>query len=506
MSKPGSQTFKKVPWQIVGSTKFGRYPKISHEQTFNMIRADDFLVDYAGYKNILSLNPEGQGRGIYSSAPSEKVYAVIGDSIYAISVYATTKAGAKTYIRSRIGMIESFAGDVFIAENNTNQVAFCDQHKIYIYNYVAGTFTIPTLPDGVNPNYIAFQDERFIIADSNSSEWFLSALGDGTNWFPGASGEPQAGAIQTKPDLAQAVVPFPGRANLALVFGKTVTELWTDYGQQLFPYKKNTNINIDYGCLSAATIAAGDKFVIWLGSNEKSGPVIMYSEGGDATPISFDGLNFRFEQLKHPEQSSGFIVKISGKLFYQLTFYNVADNLSLLFDLESKEFYTLTDESWNYHVARRVAFFDNDYYFVSFNDGNLYLMSPELTSYDYGLFENSTPKVYEIPRARVCKNIREDSGVPFVINDGTFTIEQGEDDDALFPLETNYKPRMDISVSFDGSVNFSSYVPIDFNTSGNRVSRPIIWGLGYANDFVSQIRFWSFSRLAVTNGTLNIYT
>ena len=55
MSKPGSQNFKKISWQIVGSTKFGRYPKISHEQTFNMIRADDFLVDYAGYKNILSL-------------------------------------------------------------------------------------------------------------------------------------------------------------------------------------------------------------------------------------------------------------------------------------------------------------------------------------------------------------------------------------------------------------------------------------------------------------------
>lgn len=503
MSKPANQNWKEVPWEIVGSTKFGRYPKISREQTFNMIQADDFLVDYAGYKNTISLNPGQTGRGIYSSNRAGKLYAVIGDSIYSIGVYATTMTGQKTYTHSFIGNIQSFSGPVFIAENNTNQIAFCDTHKIYIYNYVAGTFNIPVLPEGFNPGYIAYQDGRFIAPDTKSALWILSALGDGEDWFPGPSGEVQAGEIETKPDLAQAVIPFPGRANLAMVFGNTVAEFWTDYGVQGFPYKKNTNINIDYGCLSAETIAAGDKFIIWLAANEKSGPVIMYSEGGDATPVSFDGLNFRFSELKHPEQSAGFILKLNGKLLYQLTFYNPADNLSLLFDLEAKQFYTLTDELWNYHIARRVAFFEDDYYFVSFNDGNLYLLSAELTSYDYGFFEDDTPKVYEIPRARVCKNIRDQNSNLFVINSGTFTLEQGEDPEAHgVPA---YIPRMDLSVSLDGGTNFSSYNTLPFNTSGNRVSRPVFWGMGYTNDFVSQLRFWSFSRLAIANGTLNIY-
>ena len=38
-----------IPLDLVGGNKFGRYKKVSVEQTFNMMVSDDALVDYAGY-------------------------------------------------------------------------------------------------------------------------------------------------------------------------------------------------------------------------------------------------------------------------------------------------------------------------------------------------------------------------------------------------------------------------------------------------------------------------
>ena len=42
--------FKPVPLNIVGSSVFGRYSKISTERTTNMFISQDFLVDYTGYQ------------------------------------------------------------------------------------------------------------------------------------------------------------------------------------------------------------------------------------------------------------------------------------------------------------------------------------------------------------------------------------------------------------------------------------------------------------------------
>ena len=499
------QDFQNIPWKIVGSTRFGRYPKISHEQTFNMIAVDDFLVDYAGYKNVAHLNPNGKGRGIYSCTRAGKMYAVVGNGFYSIGVYASSNRNQRQYIYNKVGELNTLSGDVFMDANNGNQIGICDKHKIYIYNYVTGEFTTPELPEGFNPGYIAFHDGYFLIPDTNSSLWLISALNDGNNLFPSPSNTIEDGSIQTKPDLAQAVIPIPGRGNLVLALGTTVAELWSDIGSQPFPYKKNTQLNLDYGCVNNATIARSDKVVAWLASNEKSGPVIMYTTGSDVVPMSFDGLNYRFSQLVYPEQSTAFFVKLAGRLLYQLTFYHPKDNLSLLFDFESNQFYTLTDENWNYHIARHVAFFDNDYYFVSINDGNLYQMSAEITEYDYGTFIDGSPKVYEIPRARVCKNVRLPTGDPFVINNGVFTIEQGEDSANEGSYTPDYHPRIDISVSLDGGYNFSSYKSISLNPAGYRQSQPTIWGLGYTNDFVSQLRFWSKSRIAISDGILSTY-
>lgn len=503
--KSNSQAMKPIELDLVGSSTFGRDPKISSRRTFNMIIADDWFTDYAGYKNVLNISRAGTGRGIFTSVRSNKMIVVVNNKVYAVTIYGSFLSDQKLYNSSFIGNIDSYSGDVFIDENNTNQIAICDQANIYIYNTSTGNFQKAVLPEGFIPGYVTYQDGRFITPDKVSASWALSQVGDGLNWFWGASGEPVLGAIQTKPDLGVATLRVPGRGNLLYVMGSTVTELWTDVGGATFPYQRNSSLNFDYGCINAATLASSDEVVAWLGINEKSGPVIMYTTGGDVQQISTDGINFKFEQLKNPANSSAFFVKLSGHLIYQLTFYDKDDNYTVAYDFTTKQFFDVTDENMNFHIARRVAFFNDDYYFVSFSDGNLYQFTPNLTTYDYGFFEDESEKVYEIPRIRVCGNIRPPNAFRFAINNVTFILEQGNDVTHTINNDPNYNPRIGLSISKNGGISFSSYVSRPIYTVGNRMNRLNWWNLGVANDLVLQFRFWGRGPWKATNGLVNIY-
>jgi hypothetical protein len=503
--KTYSPIAQEMPLDIVGSSTFGRDPKILASRTFNMIIADDWFVDYGGYQKILTLAAGTTGRGIFSSVRGNRLIAVAANTVYSISVFVTSSnERVKVYKVTSVGTINSFFGDVFMDENNSNQIAICDQHHLYIYNYVTNTFQQAVLPTGVSPGYVTYQNGRFIVPDTTSASWYLSQVGDGLNWFWGASGEPVFAAIQTKPDFAKVTLRFPGRGNLLFVMGQTITELWTDVGAALFPYQRSTTLNFDYGCLNPATIATSDEIVAWIGSNEKSGPVLMYSTGSDVKQISTDGINYQLSQLEKPESCSAFFLKLSGHLIYQFTFYDPADNVSFIYDFTTQKFFDVTDQNMDHHIARRVAYFDDDYFFVDFNDGSIYQMDASFTTYNYIDQSSNQGGVYEIPKVRTCSNIRMPNSTRFIINKVTFTVEQGNDLKNQIG-QTTYQPRIGCSISQNGGENFSSYVTNPIYKIGNRQNKLDWWNLGSANDFVAQFRFWGQGPWKAFNGTASIY-
>lgn len=474
--KPTSIVTKNLPLKIVGGTSFGRYPKISIEQTFNMLVSDDWLVNFAGYKRVTEIDENGEGRGIYGSNAFGHLIVVINNDVYAIS---------RDLGYFKVASIETAQGDVFIDENNAGQIAICDKKDIYIYDYINGVFnkaaTSPASILDFLPGYVAFQDTYFIAPDQNSATWRLSDNNDGFSWPSDAQ---HTGEFQTKPDRPRAILRLPGRGNNLLIFGGIGTEAWSDVGLQLFPYQKNTNFNIDYGTANAATIAANENIVVWLALNEKSGATIMYSEGGEPQQISNDGINFKLANLTAPEKAYGFLFRQDGHLIYQITFPE--DNLTYAYDFNTQLFFTLTDENMNFHIAKRVVFFNGNYYFISFKDGHVYELNSKFTTYDGK----------EIPRVRVCPTVSLPDRSRFVINNLTFPIEQGE---------AHNEQRIDFSMSKDGGQSFGSYLGKTLNTMGHRPNRFNYWQAGAANEFIPQFRFWGFDRFVATNGEIGIY-
>ncbi len=547
---------------MTGSSTFGRYNKISNERTYNMFVSDGWIVPYAGYQKAIAqsfFQNQPNGRAIHTSTKLNRIISVIGNKVFLVNIFFDQSLNmAYDYSAIPIGTLQTTTGVVYIAENNKPQILISDSSALYVYDpTLSPAFqAVPNLQ--FTPGYIDFHDTYFLCAASNdnfyspaaNNTWRLSASNDGTSWPNDAA---HIGLIETKPDNTQAVVRFPSRGNSILVMGSTVTEPWFDVGYQLFPYQRNTSWNIDYGCLNPATIAATDEVVVWLAKNEKSGPIIMYTMGGMPEKITTDGIDYLFSQLKNPADSQAFIYRQDGHLFYHINFYT--DNLSLFYDFNTKKFYNATDENLNYFIANEVAFFNNQYYFLTNNNGNLYAFDTIYTTYDGK----------EIPRIRTCKNVRDISQEYFIANDLGFTIEQGEtpyqqqdlgpifwitqdnkfvisqgkniflvtqDGEYIIDQTGNYivsqqfdltdfdyfifqqrantgtsnlsLPHVDLSISTDGGTSFSSDFPYYLNPLGHRKNKLMWWQGGLVNDLVCQFKFWGLGRFVATDGEVNV--
>lgn len=483
----------KLPLIMAGGTKFGRYPKISKEQTWNMLVSDSTLVDYAGYKNIATITADTLGRAIHTSTIGNFMIVVVGSQVYRVNTDLVP-----VFIPG--GNLATDSGEVYIAENNNSEIAITDGVNIYIYNYSTNAFVVAVInANGLvfKPGFISFQNTRFVVANLNSDEWILGAPNAGTSWPNNPS---NIGTLQTKPDRVQAAVPFPGRGNQLFLFGSTVAESWTDVGAALFPYQRNSSFNVDYGCLNPSSIAYQDQYIVWLGISEEAGPVLMYSTGGDVKEISTDGIDFQLSNLTAPHDCTGFMIKLDGHLLYQFTFKT--DNVSYIYDFTTQQFFNVSDEYQNYHIARKVVFFNNDYYFVSFNDGNLYRIGTQYTNYQY-----SDTRIAEIPRIRITPPIRLPSQNWFIIRDVSFTMENGQPNIQTTIGQVTYSNMVvDLSISRDGGEDFGSSARFDLMPTGHRKSKIIFYRLGQANDVSFQIRFSGFSRFVAFDGEVNFYS
>jgi len=522
MAKDSAQRYKDVPLKMVGGTHFGRYNKISVEQTYNMLLSDDALVPFAGYKLKIPIDPNGTGRAIYASTKNNRMLAVIDSTLYVIYPMLNYVAA--------IGSFATSAGDIFLAENNNRQVLFSDYQYLYYYSYDTNVLTTLTSLKNADPNlgiqspgYITFQNGRFVVPDMSTNFWYISGANSMTQTTFSSASQFQ-GELSTKPDTCQACVRFPGKGNLLLVMGNVVTEQWQDIGAQLFPYQRTTYANIDYGCLNPTSIDENEDLVCWVAGNEKSGPFIAFSDGKQIKRISNDGIDFKLANLTDPTNVYGYLFRQDGHLIYVATW--PTDGLSYAYDFNTQEFSTLTSEKMGAYIAKDVSYFNGNYYFVSTVDGNIYQMGSNLYTYDYG-----NGNVYEIPRIRITPPIRMPDQSRFVAGYAGFTIEQGQfnydDRDTRFILgdqmndpictqgnsqyigggfnfATNV-PRVDLSLSKDGGVNFGSDVSINMRPQGVRQNRLMWWRLGAQNDLTMQFKFYGFDHFTMTEGICGVY-
>lgn len=468
------------PLSMAGGTTFSRYPKIGNASTVNMMvtgtEKDQSLVPYAGYTKQLTY-VSGQPREIYTSTRLNETVVVIGNNVY------LTNSGLGYRL---IGQLDTFLGPVFISENQNSQIGIVDNLALYVYNYSNNTFTRISIP-GIIPAYIEFLDTYTIITDTNRGIFILSSPNNMTVY----SALDEA-TIQTKADQLQAVV----RLDRTLwVMGKKAAELWNDQPTQSlqglgtldFPFKRNNTFSIDFGCLSQQSIASAFQMLVWLGFNTDSGPTIVYTTGGKPQTLSNEGLDYILGNLKSPQSSTAFLYKDNGHIMYQITFFDPDDDMTIIYDFNSKMWYEATDTKMSHYIANRVTYFNNKFYFINFDQNNpgLFEMSVNILTYD-----GET-----IQRIRITDPIRLNDR-KFMVNRVELAMEQGVSDD--------YR-RIDLAASFDGGESYQyGAEPFVMQELGHRVGQVRWWKMGLGNDVRFKFQFWSHGRFVVSGGEVDV--
>jgi hypothetical protein len=526
---PGGQ---QIPVKIVGSSIFGRHPIISDERTWNLFISDGWLINFAGYNEAVQIIGTGiEGRGLFHSTRGNFLLIVLGSHVYRVE----PNLGFRPLFD-----IGSSTGEVFMDENLSSQIAIIDgQSSGYIYNYADGIDAVQAIDYGTpaqtfTPNYVTYQNTYFIFGNAltshSGSQWYVYQSGFDNSTSPTTAYKlkyVQTLTLQTKPDFAKAAIRIPGHGNNLLVLGTTVGEIWGNVGG-LQVYQRNSSINIDYGVASVSTIAASDEFVAWLGINEKSSPAIMYMAGGKAERISTDGIDYLLSLVKHPEQSTAMFYRQDGHVFYILTFFHPDDDFSIMYDFTTQKFYDITDWDFTYHPARQIAYFNGFVYFVSLKQGSLMRLSTDLTS-----ISTNIQNEYEIPRIRKCDTFRLPGSERFIVNQFSFTIENGVEQNVDFQFECDgfilgessgsimfseddqpllveggacqiYRPRIDVTLSKNGGETYGNAVSYYMHATGDYKNQPRFNLLGEANQITIQMRFWGFGAVVINDGMLEV--
>jgi hypothetical protein len=520
-----------IPVRIVGSSIFGRHPIISDERTWNMFISDEWLLNFAGYEQAVEILPIGnEGRGLFHSTRGNFMLTVIASNVYRID----PNLGYRFLLS-----IGTTTGEVFMDENLSSQIVIVDgSNTAYIYNYTTDTIGSVVFSYGTGgtpfiPNYVTYQNTYFIFGngaqDTSGSQWFVYKSG----FNPTSLANPlqldwvQTLTLQTKPDFAKAAIRIPSHGNNLLVLGSTVAEIWTNIaGLQI--YQRQSSINIDYGVASVSTIAASDDMVAWLGINEKSSPAIMVMMGGRAERLSTDGIDYLLSLVLHPDQSTAMFYRQDGHVFYILTFFHPDDDFTIMYDFTTQKFFDLTDWDFTYHPARQMAYFNKTIYFVSLKQGSIMRISSDLTSISTDIQND-----YEIPRIRKCDTYRLPGSERFMVNQFSFTIENGVEQNVDFQFECDgyilgessglimyseddlpllveggscqiYRPRIDVTLSKDGGQTYGNAVPYFMHATGHYKNQPRFNQLGEANQFTVQMRFWGFGAVVAQNGMLEV--
>ncbi len=503
-----------------------------------MFTSDGWTVNFAGYKRVYELLPAGEGRGFFRSIRGDFLIAVVNSAVYRIDTVLAPIL---------IGNLATNTGAVFIDENLSNQICIVDGLNYYIYQTnLPPNLTVGAVVPGFIPNYVNYHNTFFLFGNGDitnaGAAWFAYSAAPGLN--PTTLVLTSTLALQTKPDYAIAVVRIPGQSANVLVFGTAVCEVHTQVGG-ILNYRRNNTISVDFGCLSVDTIDSADSFVVWLGVNESTGPVIMVYSGQGAVPISSDGIDYLMGTLKAPADSSAMFFRIDGHLFYQLTFFNPQDNLTLAYDFTDKKFYNLSDQHLNYHPARDYVFFNQKTYMLSLNNASIYETSTDITVIDENIAPAIDPtQIFAIQRIRITETIQQDDSDKFIVNYLAVIMEQGADpavtglsldmldpiiSESIFPPpETQliteqgfpimdqdswhsapayiapYQPRVDLSISLDGGITWSATVSKELNPSGLR-KNILNWNrLGACNSMTFKFRFWGLGRFVVNNGVVEI--
>jgi hypothetical protein len=172
-------------------------------------------------------------------------------------------------------------------------------------NVVLGQITAPAF---IAANTVTYFDSYFCFDGAGTNTWFISNLGDGTQY----QGLDFASA-QADPDFVLALINYHEQL---LIFGEKTIEVWYDSGAANFPFQRYDGAFIQRGLASPRAVVKEDNSVFWLGEDG----IFYRLNGYQPVRISTFATEHAWAGYGNLANTSAFVITIEGHKFIFLTF------------------------------------------------------------------------------------------------------------------------------------------------------------------------------------------
>lgn len=303
---------KRIQIPFVGPQAKSRSIAVNNQTTINFMQA----VKETGAKapvilesapGLVDLGTLGDGpirtsRMIQSAiraAPAIDLYGVYGSKLMAQTVLSGNL---------EIGTLNANPGRVSMARGR-NFIAMVDGTDGYTYN--GTTFAqITDLDFPANPTHMRYLDGFFIVNESATDNFYISAVENPTSWnaldFEAAS---------VAPDNALALTDAE---SILWIMGDATTQGYYNTGNADFPYEIILSATKETGILAPDSLAESDDGIFYLATTQEGGRFVYQIQGQSGRVITGDEQEAFLANVSDPTDAYGFIYKQAGRSFYVL--------------------------------------------------------------------------------------------------------------------------------------------------------------------------------------------
>jgi len=414
-------------------------------------------------------------------ALKDTAYAVSGNQVFQLD---------NTFAATVIGTINTVTGNVSMCAGS-KYIMIVDGTGGWYYDVVAEDWQPITDPDFPSaPTSCAEQQGYFLVNDSGTQSVYQCVeVGDPTKWD-------QFTRFQCNFEssyLSYPVVSVYSINGRLFVFTLGFIQVYTNAGKAGVTFREDKNLIFSYGALNQGAIAKGTagaqgeeapQFLIFISRTADGTKKIMKTSGNPPKVISTPSVDWRLNQLTHPEDVVSFTWSENGQTFAHFNF--VTDKQTIVYNVTNDTFFDLSYNGKNRYFGQCFMNFQDKKLMSSYLDSTLYEMSENYLS------NNGIP----IHRTLITENFRA-NGYPTLTGHWIeFYFQQGVGlVGEIDPNNPNYvygaEPAIYLYISYDGGQTFSEPMKSSLGLSGDRIfTTRFQGGLGASKDWTFKLEVY----------------
>ena len=270
---------------------------------------------------------------------------------------------------------------------NPNTVLFSTiTHSAYADTADTGTATLPNQTSqfiqvamGQGPfASVDFVDGYFIALQSDSQQFYLSGLEDGTSWDPIDVSEIS--------EYADNIVGMIVDHREIGFFGPKRTVIYQNTGDALNPFQPIEGAFIEQGLASQWAVSRMDNSIFWLGSDERGQGMAWRANGWTPVRVSNHAVERAWQQYSTISDAISYTMQWNGHSWWVIYFPTA--NVTWVYDAATGSwfrwgFYNPITAKYTAHRSRCHAFAFGFHLVGDWQSGNIYALS-EADNTDFG--------------------------------------------------------------------------------------------------------------------------